>query len=66
MVLQGRGAAVVVPEAGCSGKVLFDTAREILTDPARTQAMRKAASKLAVVDSAQRIYDTALELMQSR
>ena len=66
MVLQGRGAAVVVPEAGCSGKLLFDTATEILTDPARTKSMRQAASSLAVVDSAQRIYETALELIQSR
>ena len=66
MVLQGRGAAVVVPEVGCSGKLLFDTAKEILTDPARTKSMRQAASSLAVVDSAQRIYETALELIQSR
>ena len=66
MVLQGRGAAVVVPEAGCSGKLLFDTAREILADTERTKSMRQAASSLAVVDSAQRIYETALELMQSR
>ena len=66
MILQGRGAAVVVPEAGCSGKLLFDTAREILADTERTKSMRQAASSLAVVDSAQRIYETALELMQSR
>ena len=66
MVLQGRGAAVVVPEAACSGKVLFDTAKEILDDTERTHAMRKAASSLAVVDAAQRIYDTALELIKSR
>ena len=66
MVLQGRGAAVVVPEAGCSGKLLFDTAREILADTERTKSMRQAASSLAVVDSAQRIYETALELIQSR
>ena len=49
-----------------SGKLLFDTAKEILTDPARTKSMRQAASSLAVVDSAQRIYETALELIQSR
>ena len=66
MVLQGRGAAVVVPETGCSGKLLFDTAREILADTERTKSMRQAASSLAVVDSAQRIYETALELIQSR
>ena len=66
MVLQGRGAAVVVPEAACSGQKLFDTAREILADPERTKSMRQAASKLAVVDSAQRIYETALELIQAR
>ena len=66
MVLQGRGAAVVVPEAGCSGKVLFNTAKEILDDTERTKAMRKAASSLAVVDAAQRIYNTALELIKAR
>ena len=64
MVLQGSGAAVVVPETGCSGKLLFDTAREILADTERTKSMRQAASSLAVVDSAQRIYETALELIK--
>ena len=46
--------------------LLFDTAREILADTERTKSMRQAASSLAVVDSAQRIYETALELIQSR
>lgn len=64
MVLQRRGAAVVLREDDCDGETLFQTAQEILHDAGRMQAMRKAASALSVTDAAQRIYDCALQTMK--
>lgn len=61
-VLEKAGAAVVVRENECDGKTLYATARELLADTARLQAMRAAAGKMAIVDAAERIYQTAVEL----
>ena len=65
-VLEARGAAAVLREAQCSGQVLYETAKSILSDPARRRAMAMAAAQMAVVDSAEQICETALELAQTR
>ena len=65
-VLERRGAAIVIREADCDGKVLYETAAALLADPERQRAMRSALSGMAVVDSAERIYQTILELANSR
>ena len=56
------GAAQVVREADCDGRSLYEAAKAILHDPERMRAMRAAARGMAVVDAAERIYQTALEL----
>ena len=56
-VLEDAGAAAVVREADCDGRSLYETAKAILSDPERTGGMRTA-----VVDAAERIYQTAIEL----
>ena len=56
------GAAAVVREADCDGRSLYETAKAILSDPERTGGMRTAARGMAVVDAAERIYQTAIEL----
>ena len=61
-VLEAAGAAQVVREADCDGQSLYEAAKAILHDPARMRAMRTAARGMAVVDAAERIYQTALEL----
>lgn len=61
-ILAQRGAAVVLHEAQCSGRLLYDTARQLLADPQRLQDMTKALHEMAVVDSAERIYNTILAL----
>lgn len=61
-VLERRGAAVVLHEAQCSGKLLFDTASELLADTERTKAMSKALHEMAVVDSTERIYAAIVDL----
>ena len=65
-ILEGRGAAVVLRENECDGDVLFDTARALLNDDARRASMRSALHGLAVVDSAEQIYATILELAKTR
>ena len=64
-VLEKNGAAVVVREADCDGDSLYETAKQLLKDRERCRAMRAAAANMAVVDAAERIYQTALELSQT-
>ena len=61
-VLERRGAAQVILEAGLTGDALYEAARALLADEPRRTAMRKALHEMAVVDSAERIYQTILEL----
>ena len=65
-VLAAHGAAVVVRESECDGDVLYETAKSILSDPARRREMTQAAHRMAVVDAAERIYQTAMELAKAR
>ena len=65
-VLERNGAAVVLLEQGLTAQALFDTAKELLSDPARRKAMRENLQRMAVVDSAERIYNTILELANTR
>lgn len=61
-ILERRGAAVVLKEDECSGRVLFDTVGQLLSDPQRMAQMSSALRQMAVVDSTERIYQTILEL----
>lgn len=54
-IFESAGAARLMPESGINATVLVDAVREILGDPARAQAMKAAARKQAVRDSADRI-----------
>ena len=65
-VLERNGAAVVLLEQGLTAQTLFDSAKELLSDPARRKAMRENLQRMAVVDSAERIYNTILELANTR
>ena len=61
-VLERRGAAKVILEPGLDAETLFSAARDLLNDPAARSAMTAALHEMAVVDSAERIYQTILEL----
>lgn len=61
-VLERHGAAVVIRESDCDGDSLYEAAKELLNDRDRCRAMRVAAKKLAVVDSAEQIYGVIREL----
>ena len=64
-MLERSGAAAVVREADCDGKSLYETAKAILSDAGRMRAMRASARDMAVVDAAERIYQTALDLAKA-
>ena len=61
-VLERNGAAVVLLENGLTAQALYDAATALLADAPRRRAMRENLQKMAVVDSAERIYATILEL----
>jgi UDP-N-acetylglucosamine--N-acetylmuramyl-(pentapeptide) pyrophosphoryl-undecaprenol N-acetylglucosamine transferase len=54
-IFESAGAAKVIQQSDISIGAVVDVVREILTDPARATAMKTAAQKLAVRDSAERI-----------
>ena len=65
-MLERQGAALVLKEQGLTAEALYETARSLLADAPRRQAMREALQKMAVVDSAERILNTILELAESK
>lgn len=65
-ILEQRGGAVVIRESESSGKMLYETAKSILSDPRRAEQMGKAARSAAVLDSAERIYDLILKTVEEK
>ncbi len=56
-ILEGHGAAIVITEDQCSGKVLYNTVQQLLADHDRRKAMSAAVRNMVVLDSAERICD---------
>ena len=48
-------------EAECTGEKLYEKTMELLSQPQKLQEMGVCASKLAVLDSAEKIYQAILE-----
>ena len=61
-ILENKGGAVVIRESECDGQRLYDEIMTLLSDGKRLEEMGKAVEKLAVPDSAQRIYQLIREL----
>lgn len=61
-ILADRGAAQVILEKDCTAQRLYEETGKLLSNAARCRAMRRALLDMAVVDSAQRICQTVLEL----
>ena len=53
---------MVLLEQGLTAEKLYETARELLNDAPRRAEMKAALQRMSVVDSAERIYETILEL----
>ena len=56
-LLERRGAARVLLEKDCDGDLLYKTAKELLEAPEQLASMRSALQDMAVLDSAQQIYE---------
>ncbi|MBQ6799055.1 MAG: undecaprenyldiphospho-muramoylpentapeptide beta-N-acetylglucosaminyltransferase [Oscillospiraceae bacterium] len=65
-ILEQRGGAVVIRESESSGRVLYETAKAILSDERRAAQMGQAARAAAVLDSAERIYDLILKTVEEK
>ena len=65
-ILEQRGAAVVLRESECDGERLYREAKALLEDGEKRAKMRTALRELAVIDSAERIYQIITELAKSR
>ena len=63
-ILEGHGAAIVITEDQCSGKVLYNTVQQLLEDHDRRKAMSAAVRDMVVLDSAERICDLIEHLAQ--
>ena len=61
-ILEQHGAAVVLRENECDGDKLYETAKALLENRQRLEAMEQAVQSMAVPDSAEKIYEIILEL----
>lgn len=62
--LEQKGACVVITEPECTAELLYQTVSDLLQDDARLEAMGKAASGMAIVDSSEKIYRHILEAVR--
>jgi len=60
--IERQGGAVVIPEKECTGRRLYETATEMLHDPAGLEKLSASLRDMAVLDSAQRIYSVIVSL----
>ena len=61
-VLSDAGGAALILEKDSSGQLLYDTARAILSDDSRRQAMSAAMASLGTIDAAEKIYAAVMAL----
>ncbi|MBQ2204115.1 MAG: UDP-N-acetylglucosamine--N-acetylmuramyl-(pentapeptide) pyrophosphoryl-undecaprenol N-acetylglucosamine transferase [Oscillospiraceae bacterium] len=64
-VLERHKAAVVLTEPGLTAQALYEAADALLRDAPRRESMRSALHEMAVVDSAERICQTILDLAKT-
>ena len=62
-ILEGRGAAILIPEAECTAQGIFEEIMALLDDQPRRLQMGRTLRSMGVADSAQRICDILEELM---
>jgi UDP-N-acetylglucosamine--N-acetylmuramyl-(pentapeptide) pyrophosphoryl-undecaprenol N-acetylglucosamine transferase len=60
--LERRGAAEVIAERNCEGKLLYERTRALLQDPGKLSEMSKAALSMGVFDGVERICETVVKL----
>ncbi len=65
-VLAKRGAAVVMGEKDCTGRILYDKVTELLSSPDVLAGMAENLRDMAILDSTERIYNNVLSLANGR
>lgn len=65
-VLEQNGAASLILEKDCTAQRIFDELKALTEDKAKASAMRSALLKIAVPDSAERLCDIMLSLIQHK
>lgn len=63
-ILSERGGAVLLPEAQCSGRKLYEAAEAILGDPDRRDQMIRALTAQSIEDAAEQIYRVLIGLLK--
>ena len=64
--LEQKGAARVILEKDCTAEILFESIKELLEQPEKSAAMRKALLSMAVPNSAERLCDILEELAKTK
>ena len=55
---------MLLEEKDCTARTLYDAVKQLLGDQKRLADMHEAAGRLAIFDSAQRIYDNIMTLIR--
>lgn len=61
-ILEKHGGAVLLLEKDADGDTLYQTVKEILSDPARQASMSRGMAELGILDATERIYDTVMSI----
>ena len=61
-ILEKHGGAVLLLEKDADGNTLYQTVKEILSDPARQASMSRGMAELGILDATERIYDTVMSI----
>ncbi|MGN0967702.1 MAG: UDP-N-acetylglucosamine--N-acetylmuramyl-(pentapeptide) pyrophosphoryl-undecaprenol N-acetylglucosamine transferase, partial [Oscillospiraceae bacterium] len=63
-ILSDHGGAILLPEAECSGRRLYDETAAILGDPGRRDGMIRALTEQSIPDAAEQIYQVLTGLLK--
>ena len=63
LVLEKRGAAILIEEKDLTGELLCQKVGELVDDPGRLRQLGENAQRLAILDANQRIYQEIMALL---
>ena len=63
LVLEKRGAAILIEEKALTGELLCQKVGELVDDPGRLRQLGENAQRLAILDANQRIYQEIMALL---
>ncbi|MFZ2539015.1 MAG: UDP-N-acetylglucosamine--N-acetylmuramyl-(pentapeptide) pyrophosphoryl-undecaprenol N-acetylglucosamine transferase, partial [Oscillospiraceae bacterium] len=64
MVLKAKSAALLLEEKDYTKETIVNMVKELYNDPLKLDELSKNASKLAILDTAKRIYDTMVGMLK--